>query len=72
MRVKQRGVRVYELKKHLVHHRFHMLACAVGARMAVVGGVFNSSVVAILGAVICGGLCIDMVRMMVVMRPKRG
>jgi hypothetical protein len=40
--------------------------------MAVVGGVFNSSVVAILGAVICGGLCIDMVRMMVVMRPKRG
>lgn len=72
MRGRQRGFRVYQLKKHLAHHRFHMLGCAVGALIAVVGGVLNLSAVAILGAVICGGFCIDMVRMMVVMRPKRG
>jgi hypothetical protein len=49
-----------------------MFGCAVGALIAVVGGLVASPAVAIFGTVICGAFCLDMVRTMVVMRPKRG
>jgi hypothetical protein len=62
---------VRALKEHLVHHRFHMLGCLAGALIAVVGGIAGSPVISIVGAVICGGFCLDMVRMMVAMRAKR-
>lgn len=60
------------LKHHLVHHRFHMLGCAGGVLIAVLGGIAGSSVISIIGAVICGGFCLDMIRVMVVMKPRRG
>jgi hypothetical protein len=60
------------LKHHLVHHRFHMLGCVVGALIAVLGGIAGSPVISIAGAIICGGFCLDMIRMMVVMKPRRG
>lgn len=60
------------LKQHFVHHRLHMLGCAGGALVSVVGGVLDSPIVAIGGAIVCGAFCLDMIRMMVVMRPKRG
>jgi hypothetical protein len=63
---------MHTLRQHLVHHRVHMLGCAGGALIAVVGDLVGSSAVAIIGTVICGAFCLDMVRMMVVMRPKRG
>ena len=60
------------LKHHLVNHRFHMLGCVAGALIAVVGGLASSQAVSIAGAVICAGFCLDMIRTMVVMKPKRG
>jgi hypothetical protein len=59
------------LRHHLVHHRLHMLGCGAGVLVAVAGAVFEVPVMAIGGAIICGGFCLDMVRMMVP-RPKRG
>jgi hypothetical protein len=54
------------LKHHLLHHRKHMLGCVGGAAMVLLGGLFDQSVVAIAGAVVCGAFCADMVRLMVV------
>jgi hypothetical protein len=58
------------LKHHLVHHRFHVVGCIAGALIAVVGGIVGSSVISTAGVIICGGFCLDMIRMMVVMKPK--
>jgi hypothetical protein len=58
------------IKHHLAHHRLHMTGCIVGALVAVVGGLVHQPVLAIVGAIICGGFCLDMVRTMAV-KPKR-
>jgi hypothetical protein len=60
------------LKHHLVHHRWHMLGCVAGAVIAVVGGLTSSEAMSIAGAVICSGFCFEMIRTMVVVKPKRG
>lgn len=57
------------LRHHLAHHRLHMLGCGAGVVLLAAGAVFNTTLVAIGGAVACGAFCLDMVRM--VMRPKR-
>jgi hypothetical protein len=59
------------LRHHLGHHWLHMTGCGVGALISVAGAALSLPIVAIGGAVICGGFCLDMARMMVV-RPKRG
>jgi hypothetical protein len=59
------------LKHHFVHHRRQMLGCVAGALVAVLGGVLALPVLAIAGAVICGGFCLNMVRM-TLLRPKQG
>ena len=59
------------LKHHLIHHRLHMSGCVAGALIAVVGGLLGQPAIAIIGAVICGAFCLDMVRTMA-LKPKRG
>ena len=59
------------LKHHLVHHRLHLIGCAIGVLDLVAGASLHLPIVAIGGAVICGVFCLDMVRMTAV-RPKRG
>lgn len=58
------------LKEHFVHHRKHMLGCAVGAVLSVIGGLVHEPVLTVGGAVICGTFCLLMIRMMV-LRPHR-
>jgi len=49
-----------------------MLGCVAGAFIAVLGGIAGSPVISIVGAIICGGFCVDMIRTMVAMKPRRG
>jgi hypothetical protein len=56
---------VTAIKLHLAHHRRHMLACAGGAAILVLGFALGSAAVAIAGAVICGAGCLSMVWMIV-------
>ena len=59
------------IKHHFAHHRKHMLGCVFGALVAVIGELAHQPIVAIAGAVICGGFCLPMLRTMVV-RPRGG
>jgi hypothetical protein len=58
------------LKEHLVHHRKHMLGCLAGALLSVIGGVVHVPIIEVSGAVICGGFCLLMIRMMA-FKPRR-
>lgn len=58
------------LKEHLVHHRRYMLGCLAGALLSIVGGLVHEPVLTIGGAVICGGFCLQMIRMMA-FKPNR-
>jgi hypothetical protein len=60
------------LRHHLVHHRLHMLGCGVGILALVGGAVFDLPILAISGAVVCGVVCLDMVRMTFATRLKHG
>jgi hypothetical protein len=52
------------LKEHFVHHRRYMLGCLAGALISIVGGLVHEPILTISGAVICGGFCLLMIRMM--------
>jgi hypothetical protein len=59
------------VKAHFAHHRLHMVGCGGGLLILVIGSVANLTLLAIAGAVICGAFCLDMIRMMMTMRPRR-
>jgi hypothetical protein len=59
------------LKHHFVHHRKYMLGCLSGAMLALIGGLVHEPILAISGSVICGGFCLQMIRMMA-FSPERG
>ena len=59
------------IKHHFAHHRRHMLGCVFGVLIGVIGELAHQPMVAIAGAVICAGFCVQMLRTMVV-RPKGG
>ena len=58
------------LKDHFVHHRRYVLGCLAGALLSIVGGLVREPVLTISGAVICGGFCLQMVRVMA-FKPRR-
>jgi hypothetical protein len=60
------------LRQQFAHHRLHLFGCGVGSLALIAGVVFQLPVLAISGAVVCAAFCLDMIRMMVTMRPKRG
>jgi hypothetical protein len=60
------------LRQHFVHHRLHMIGCGVGSLALIAGIVIHLPILAISGAVVCGAFCLDMARMMLATRPKRG
>lgn len=57
------------LKQHFVHHRRYMLGCLAGALLSIIGGLLHEPVLTLVGAVICGGFCLQTIRMMA-FRPK--
>jgi hypothetical protein len=58
------------LKTHFTHHRNHMLGCGLAGLGVVTGIVFEMPVLAISAAIVCGALCISMIRMLFAMGPK--
>lgn len=56
------------IREHLAHHRRHMLACALGAGVMVIGLVVGVASLAIAGAAVCAVGCLSMIRMMVMPR----
>jgi hypothetical protein len=52
------------LREHLEHHRGHMLGCGVAGLVLIMGIVLAVPVLAIVGAVACGTMCVLMIRMM--------
>ena len=52
------------ITEHLKHHRRHMVFCAIGAVILVLGLALGVVAVAIAGAVVCGAGCLSMVWMM--------
>ena len=61
---------MHALKEHFVDHRRYMLGCLAGALLSVIGGLAHVPSLEIAGAVICGGFCLQMIRMMA-FKPKR-
>lgn len=58
------------LRDHFVHHRKYMLGCLGGALLSILGGVVHVPSLELIGAVICAGFCLQMIRMMA-FKPKQ-
>jgi hypothetical protein len=59
------------VQEHFAHHRIHMLGCVFAAMLVIAAAVFGVPVLAVFGALICGGMMLMMVWMMVGMAGKR-
>jgi hypothetical protein len=53
------------VRQHLAEHRLHMAGCGFAAMLVIAGVIFGAPVLAIFGALICGGMMLMMVWMMV-------
>jgi hypothetical protein len=58
------------VRQHFAGHRLHMLGCVFAAMLVTAAVVFGAPVLAILGALMCGGMMLMMVWMMVSMVGK--
>jgi hypothetical protein len=58
------------LTAHFAHHRKHMIGCGLAGLGVVTGIVFEIPALAISAAIVCGALCISMIRMMFAMGAK--
>jgi hypothetical protein len=58
------------LTAHFSHHRKHMIGCGLAGLGVVTGIVFEMPVLAVSAAIVCGALCISMIRMMFAMAAK--
>ena len=53
------------VRQHFARHPLHMAGCLVAAVFVVAAAVYSLPVLAILGALLCGGMMLGMVWMMV-------
>ena len=58
------------VRQHFSEHRLHMAGCMFAAMLVIVAIIFGAPVLAIFGALICGGMMLMMVWMMVGMVGK--
>jgi hypothetical protein len=59
------------IRAHFAQHHSHMVGCALAAVLIIVGIVVGASVLAVLGALMCGAMMIGMVWMMGSMARQR-
>jgi hypothetical protein len=53
------------VREHFAEHRFHMVGCLLAALLVIAALVIGAPVLAIVGALLCGGMMVMMVWMMV-------
>ena len=58
------------VRQHFAEHRLHMAGCMFAAMLVISAIVFSAPALAILGALVCGGMMVMMVWMMVGMAGK--
>lgn len=58
------------VRQHFAEHRLHMAGCLFAAVLVIAAVIFSAPVLAILGALMCGGMMVMMVWMMVGMAGK--
>jgi uncharacterized membrane protein YccC len=58
------------LKEHFIHHRSHLLGCALAALLVVVAIVFSIPILAVIGGALCASMMVMMVWMMFSMASK--
>lgn len=59
------------VRQHFAEHRLHMAGCMFAAMLVIAAAVLGAPILAILGALMCGGMMLMMVWMMVGMAGKR-
>lgn len=55
------------VRRHFAEHRLQMVGCMLAGLLIIAAVVFGAPVLAVLGAVMCGGMMVMMVWMMVSM-----
>ncbi len=53
------------IRQHFAEHRLHMVGCVFAAMLVIAAAVFGAPALAVLGALMCGGMMLMMVWMMV-------
>jgi hypothetical protein len=61
---------VQAVRRHFAQHRLHIAGCLFAAVLVVAAVIFGAPALAILGALMCGGMMVMMVWMMVTMVGK--
>jgi hypothetical protein len=59
------------VRQHFTEHRLHMAGCMFAAMLVIAAVIFDVPALAILGALMCGGMMVMMVWMMVSMVGKQ-
>jgi hypothetical protein len=60
----------HAVRQHFAEHRLHLMGCMFAAMLVIAGVILGAPVLAIFGALICGGMMLMMVWMMVGMAGK--